>query len=269
MARRRVSLTVNHSVSVRWHGHATATISDSGTTVLTDPVLTNRVGHLRRRRGPSPGAAVRTPDVVVLSHLHGDHTHLPSLQLLDGNTPIIVPVGAADAVRGLREFDDQLVEVQIGDTVAIGALRITVTPAAHDGRRWPRGPAHTDAVGYLIEGSATTYFAGDTDLFTEMREWAATCDVALIPVGGWGPTLGPGHLDPQRAAEAVAHIEAKHAVPIHFGTLWPIGLEKVRPERFHSPGKHFVDSAAAAGVTATELIPGGTLHIGERQPRSA
>ncbi|WP_237707901.1 MBL fold metallo-hydrolase [Hoyosella subflava] len=255
-------VTTKPGVSVQWHGHATTTIVDSGTRVLTDPVLTNRVGHLRRRRGPRPGDAVYSPDVVVLSHLHSDHTHIPSLQLLDPGVPIIVPAGAVGAVRGLRAFSDQIIEASIGDTIRIGALSIDVTPAEHDGRRWPRGPAQADAVGYLIRGSATTYFAGDTDLYREMDQWAANCDMALIPVGGWGPTLGPGHLTPQRAAEAVAHIGAGHAVPIHFGTLWPIGLDKVRPERFHAPGADFVTHAARAGVAATELEPGTTVSWG-------
>lgn len=262
-------MATQQTVSVQWHGHATATITDGETTVLTDPVLTNRVGHLRRRRGPRPADEARSPDVVVLSHLHSDHTHLPSLQLLDRDVPIVVPAGAPDVVRGLRSFGHQLIEARIGDTVDIGQLKIEVTPAEHDGRRWPRGRAHTDAVGYVIRGAATTYFAGDTDLFTEMREWAAAADLALIPVGGWGPTLGPGHLNPRRAAEAVAHIDAKHAIPIHFGTLWPIGLEKIRPERFHDPGADFVEQARHYGVTATELAPGGALSLSAGVPLPA
>ncbi|MGW4338089.1 MBL fold metallo-hydrolase [Rhodococcus koreensis] len=59
---------------VRWLGHASALFADCGTVVLTDPVLTDRIAHLRRRRGPSPiGPHVRNPDAVLLSHLHADH----------------------------------------------------------------------------------------------------------------------------------------------------------------------------------------------------
>jgi L-ascorbate metabolism protein UlaG (beta-lactamase superfamily) len=256
-------------VKVRWHGHATVSIRDSGTTILTDPVLTNRVAHLRRRRGEEPGHAVRSPDAVVLSHLHGDHTHIPSLQLIDREVPIVLPAGAADKVRGLRAFDHRLVPVKVGDQVEIGPLSIRVVPAEHDGRRWPRGNADTEALGYVIEGSARTYFAGDTEQFPEMAEHAGDCDLALIPVGGWGPNLGPGHLNPQSAAEAVAQIRARSAVPIHFGTLWPIGLDRVRPERFYGPGTEFVSCAQSNGVDAVELEPGGRHTVSAGAPRSA
>lgn len=256
-------------VRVRWHGHATTTIIDSGASVLTDPVLTGRVAHLRRRRGPEPDASARSPDAVVLSHLHGDHTHLPSLRLLDPEVPIILPAGAPDQVRGLREFDHRLAPVKVGDTVDIGPLRITATPADHDGRRWPRGPAATEALGYLVEGSARTYFAGDTDHYAEMADWAGDCDLALMPVWGWGPTLGPGHLTPRAAADAVAAIRARHAVPIHFGTLWPIGLDRVRPDRFRDPGAEFAARAVGHGVGAVELAPGSDHAVSAGAPRPA
>lgn len=248
-------------VRVQWHGHATTSITDSGTTVLTDPVLTGRVAHLRRRRGPDPSGSVRSPDAVVLSHLHGDHTHVPSLKLVEGTVPIIVPAGAVDAVRGLRQFDERIISVRVGDEVKIGAVTIRVTPAEHDGRRWPQGPQRTAAIGYVVEGQARTYFAGDTAWFPEMADWAPECDVALIPVGGWGPSLGPGHLDARAAAEAVANIGARHSVPIHFGTLWPIGLGNRRPEMFHDPGSNFVSHAHRLGMIATELAPGEALTV--------
>jgi L-ascorbate metabolism protein UlaG (beta-lactamase superfamily) len=79
-------------------------------------------------------------------------------------------------------------------------------------------------VGYVVRGaSGSAYFAGDTDLFPEMGGLAGSIDVALLPVAGWGATLGPGHLDPERAAQAAARIAPRVAIPIHWGTLAPIG----------------------------------------------
>ena len=71
-------------------------------------------------------------------------------------------------------------------------LRIRVCEAVHDGRRRPIGAA-VPAVGYVVEGSRSVYFAGDTDLFDGMRELAPV-DVALLPMWGWGPGSGEGHL---------------------------------------------------------------------------
>ena len=246
--------------TVRWLGHATTLIADRGTVVLTDPVLTDRVAHLRRRRGPAPiGPRVRSPDVVVLSHLHADHTHLPSLRLLPRDVPIVVPWRAPDGLPALRQFDDQLLPLRPQEETRLGAVTIRAVPAQHDGRRWRRGPEVAPALGYVVEGDRRTYFAGDTDLYPDLADQVGPVDVALLPVGGWGPTLGNGHLNPSRAAVVARLVEAQLSVPIHYGTLWPIGLDAVRPRLFFGPGAEFVHQAVRAGVTAVELHPGAAI----------
>ena len=74
-------------------------------------------------------------------------------------------------------------------------------------------------MGYLIRGSHQIYFAGDTDLFEGMATLAPDLEIALVPIWGWGPSLGPGHLDPRRAAEALRLLQPLLAVPIHWETL--------------------------------------------------
>jgi hypothetical protein len=76
---------------------------------------------------------------------------------------------------------------------------VRATHADHEGGRGFLG-TEVAALGYLIRGSHQIYFAGDTDLFEEMATLAPDLDVALVPIWGWGPSLGPGHLDPRRAA---------------------------------------------------------------------
>ncbi len=105
----------------------------------------------------------------------------------------------------------------------------------------------------MIRGEGATYFAGDTGLFDEMPEAVGAVDVALLPVGGWGPFLGHGHLDAGRAALALARLSARHAVPVHYGTYWPIGMDAVRPHEFHAPGDDFVRHAA-------RLAPRAAVH---------
>ncbi|PWI41532.1 MBL fold metallo-hydrolase [Streptomyces sp. ICBB 8177] len=253
-------------MEITWWGHASATLSDSGTRVLTDPLFASRLAHLRRRRGALPPAAAAVADVVVVSHLHADHLHLPSLARLSPGTLVVVPRGARAAVpklRGLcRRRGLDVVEVEPGDEVRAGALRIRAVEAAHDGRRLPFGPHTAPALGYVVHGEAVTYFAGDTGLFTGMAEQVGRCDVALLPVGGWGPYLGHNHLDPGRAARAVAELAPSLAVPVHYGTYWPIGLDAVRPHEFHSPGTEFARLAAhqAPGVTVRTPAHGGSVR---------
>ncbi|MFD9793569.1 MBL fold metallo-hydrolase [Streptomyces sp. NPDC059070] len=240
-------------VEITWWGHATCTVEDSGVRVLTDPLFARRLAHLRRRRGAVPPPAAAVADVALVSHLHSDHLHLPSLARLAPGTRLVLPHGAVRAVPGLRKLDLRLTEVRAGDRLDVGELRIRVVSARHDGRRLPFGPHRSPALGYVVEGRARTYFAGDTGLFDEMAEEVGPVDVALLPVGGWGPHLGPGHLDAGRAAEALAALAPRAAVPVHYGTYWPIGLDGVRPHEFHAPGDDFVRHAA-------RLAPGVRVH---------
>ncbi|MFJ3184591.1 MBL fold metallo-hydrolase [Streptomyces halstedii] len=235
-------------MEVTWWGHATCTIEDSGVRLLTDPLFARRFAHLRRRRGEVPPPRAAVADAVLISHLHSDHLHLPSLTRLAPGSPLIVPRGAVAAVPGLRVLRRvrglRITEVAPGDEVAVGALRVRAVPALHDGRRLPVGPRRTPALGYVVEGEARTYFAGDTALFDAMAEAVGPVDVALLPVGGWGPYLGHDHLDAVRAAHALALLAPRSAIPVHYGTYWPIGMDGVRPHEFHAPGDEFVRQAA-------------------------
>lgn len=243
-------------VEVTWWGHATATLRDSGTSLLTDPLVTRFCGPLYRRRGPLPPAAALAADAVLVSHLHADHLHLPSLERVAVGTLLLVPRGALRAMPRLRQVTRRLVvaEVTPGDTVPVGGLTVRVVPAAHDGRRLPFGPRRVSALGYVVEGEARTYFAGDTELYAAMPRETGRVDVAVLPVGGWGPRLGRGHLDAERAAQALARVRPRAAVPVHYGTYWPTGLAAVRPHAFHSPGEEFARHAA-------RLAPGVEVHV--------
>ncbi|MEV5872827.1 MBL fold metallo-hydrolase [Streptomyces sp. NPDC052101] len=251
-------------VEITWWGHATCTVEDANIRVLTDPLFARRLAHLRRRRGALPPAGARRADLVLVSHLHADHLHLPSLAHLAPGTRLLVPRGAPQAVPGLRRLRQlRVTEVAPGDEVRIGELLVRAVPALHDGRRLPVGPHRSPALGYVVQGEARTYFAGDTGLFDAMAEQVGPVDVALLPVGGWGPFLGAGHLDPARAALALARLAPRAAVPVHYGTYWPIGMDAVRPHEFHAPGEEFVRLAARAapGVAVHKLGHGESVRL--------
>jgi L-ascorbate metabolism protein UlaG (beta-lactamase superfamily) len=241
-------------------GHSTVRVELAGRTVLTDPLLTGRLGPLRRVVAPPDPAMWDGVDVVLISHLHGDHLHLPSLRLLGAGTRIVVPRGAGRWLR--RHGFTRVDELAPGESLADGGLRITAVPAEHSGHRWgPRSTAGPDcaAVGHLIEGDgATVYAAGDTDLYPGMaRLGERGLDVALLPVWGWGPTLGPGHLDPVRAADAVALLRPRAAVPVHWGTLALAGSRALRtPMRrlLVEPPRRFAAAVADLGLDTDVLV---------------
>ena len=241
-----------------WLGHSTVLLEVDGVRLLTDPVLRPRVLHLRR-----VGTALRLdehgPDVVLISHVHYDHLDLASLRLLGGSPLFVVPRGAGSLLR--RRGFEHIVEVEPGDEEQVRGITIRATHAEHDSRRGPFG-AETPALGYLVSGSASTYFAGDTDLFAGMGAIADDLDLALLPVAGWGPRLPPGHLNPRTAAEALALLRPRIAVPIHWGTYRRLGLTR-DPLELREPAESFARFAADL-VPAVEvrIVPvGGTLEL--------
>ena len=143
---------------------------------------------------------------MLISHLHWDHLDVPSLRALGTDTPIVVPAGAGSWLRGTGFSDVR--EMAVGDDAgASGASRSRRSRRTTPAFRPPVGPS-ADPLGYMVRGSRSVYFAGDTDLFDGMGALARpgeAIDVALLPVWGWGPTLGRGrHLDPERAARRCA-----------------------------------------------------------------
>ncbi|WP_432892569.1 MBL fold metallo-hydrolase [Kribbella sp. CA-245084] len=248
-----------------WWGHATTTIEAKGTRLLTDPVLTSRIAHLRRRRGPNPSPEAGHCDAVLISHMHADHLHLTSLPMVAPDAALVVPRGAAKLIHADSgpAYSERCIEVAPGNQIKIGSLEITAVTAHHDGRRLPWSSYSAQAVGYRIDSSPSVWFAGDTDLYDGLAAETGQVDLALVPVGGWGPSLGPGHLDPVRAAEAVRRVGASRAVPVHFGTFWPIGFDWVKPELFLPPGDRFRAAMAEVdpAVKVELLVPGESLEV--------
>ena len=165
-------------------------------------------------------------------------------------------------------------EVMVNDRLDIGGVRIIAVPARH--ARWPR---HPDArpIGFLIQGSWSVYFAGDTALHPEMARLAGHVDVAVLPVGRWGPPVGPGRLTPSTAIDAAALVGARHAIPIHWGTLYLPGFAGRWGWGSFGAGDTFALEAAERAPDldvrvlrpgeSTEFEPGGGAWAASDRPR--
>jgi L-ascorbate metabolism protein UlaG (beta-lactamase superfamily) len=241
-------------------GHSAVLIEIDDLRILTDPVLREGVGPIRRQVRAVLPELFADLDAIFISHGHHDHFDIPSLRQIPGKPTVIVPRGfgklAAKANLGPVE------EVEPGDRLTIDRVRFEVVEALHSGKREPIGPTGP-AIGCVVAGSRTVYFPGDTDLFPGMDELAGRLDVALLPVWGWGATIGPGHMDPQRAAEAVARLRPKLAIPIHWGTFYPAGLLGWMPKPFETPGPTFIAAARrlAPDVPVRILAPGESVDL--------
>lgn len=254
----------NGDLRITYTGHSTVLIEIEGVRLLTDPLLRKRVAHLGRLVDV-PDMEDLALDAVLISHLHWDHMDPPSLRMLGNDTRILAPIGARTYLR--RRGFLNVTEIGREDQIYIRGVRIMATEADHAGDRPPFGPK-LDSVGYLIEGSHQVYFAGDTDLFPEMSDLGRrNLDVALLPVWGYGPTLGAGHLDPYRAAQALSYLRPNVAIPIHWGTYCPMGMNWIQMPFLHHPPYAF---ESHAGIIAPEvqveiLEPGEQYSVNSEQ----
>ena len=191
---------------ITWLGHSTVLVELDGTRLLTDPVLRDRVAHLRRTK-PADAGMLYALDGVLVSHLHYDHLDYPSLERLGRSVPVVVPRGAGRLLR--RRRFEQVVEVETGEEVRLGDLVVRATHADHEGGRGFLG-TEVAALGYLIRGSHQIYFAGDTDLFEGMATLAPRLDLVLLPIWGLGSFARPG---PPRSAPRRRGAPAPAAAP--------------------------------------------------------
>ncbi|MCO5203765.1 MAG: MBL fold metallo-hydrolase [Anaerolineae bacterium] len=244
--------------TISYLGHATVLIEMDGVRLLTDPLLRSRVAHLRRRPARIDPELLENLDAVLISHVHNDHLDRRSLRRLGNHTRYIVPRGAAPVLHklGIETVD----EISEGESLQVGAVAVNAMPADHGTWRDRFGPP-AEFLSYMFQGSSKLYFAGDTDLFAGMADFSADLDVALLPVWGWGPTLGPGHMDPQRAAEALKLLQPRIAIPIHWGTFHPWGFDLLMPGFLTDPPLHFAQFAhvLAPEVDVRIIQPGESL----------
>jgi L-ascorbate metabolism protein UlaG (beta-lactamase superfamily) len=246
------------ALSISWLGHATVVLDFDGVRVLTDPLLRDNVGLLRRV-GPLPEPDLwRDPDIVLISHLHHDHAEVSSLRLVPG-VPVLT--GAANAAWVRRRLGVECPDPG-DDWYAVGhGVEVRLVRADHTARPMPHRP--NDAHGHLVRDRSTAvWFAGDTSLYPEMADLpklaGGAIDVALVPIGGWGPKLSPGHMGPAEAVEACAMVRPTAVLPIHHGTL--------HPPRMGGPWVHKALAefrellpATCPDVALLDVPPGGTV----------
>lgn len=246
-------------IDLGFAGHSTLLIELDGQRVVTDPLFRTNLLHLRRQAPPADVPRYTQVDAVLISHSHLDHLDKRSLKLIPRDVRAIVPSDVVSIFRGLGF--KSVTGLSAGDSTELGELTISATDALHGGSRMPWNQ-QAETLGFVIRGSQSVYFAGDTDLFDEMAD-LTMIDLALLPVWGWGPKLGAGHLDPERAAKAAEMIRPRVAVPIHWGGYMPAPLAKRRPELLVDPPRDFIrmTNEFAPSVEARLVEPGDSTTI--------
>ena len=211
-----------------WLGHTTVLLKLDGTTILTDPVLGDRVGlsfgpmTLGLKRLVAPAMRVhQLPkiDLVLLSHAHMDHFDLATLRALESRgTSVVTASRTSDLLRVGRYAKVQ--ELGWGERARVGDVRLRAFQVNHWGARMRRD-TYRGYNGYLIEaGRYRVLFGGDTAATTGFRALRSSrrIDLAIMPVGAYNPWIHY-HCTPEQAWQMGNDAGAELFLPVHHQTF--------------------------------------------------
>ncbi len=210
-------------------GHATVLVQVDGLNLLTDPVMSRRIGPTswlgpRRVRPPAvPFHEIPKIDVVLLSHDHYDHLDRPTIAALARRDDPLVLTGLK---VGAKVPSARVVELDWWKSQSLAdGIIATYVPAEHFSGR---GAFDRDASlwgGFVVEApSGKIYFAGDTGdgtHFAAIRQRFGPMTLSLIPIGAYAPRwfMAPIHIDPDEALQASLTLASQTSIAIHFATF--------------------------------------------------
>ena len=227
-----------------WLGHSTVLLKVDGTTILTDPVFSDRVGlnfgpvtlGLKRLVAPAaPLSHLPKVDLVVLSHAHMDHFDLPSLRLLENHhTSVVTASRTSDLLRPRRYREIR--EMKWGERARVGAAELRAIEVNHWGAR-VRTDHYRGYNGYVIDvGRYRILFAGDTAMTPGFRAVRSSrpIDLAIMPIGAYNPWIYY-HCTPEQAWQMGNDAGAEHFIPVHHQTFQLSREPLLEPiERFYT-----------------------------------
>lgn len=254
-------------VAITFVNHATFLIQTGGTTILTDPVWSERASPFRRigpRRVRRPGVAFETLpkiDLILLSHNHYDHLDIATLtQLRERFAPTVLAAAGDARLIGPLGFKD-IHELDWWDAIQInGALKVTFVPAQHFSARSLFDRQKSLWGGYMIASRGRgVYFAGDTGYSTHFAEINARLgapDIAMLGIGAYEPRwfMKPIHMNPAEAVRAHRDLGSRQSIGMHFGTF------QLTAEPIDQPQADLKRALSDSGIPESEFV---TLHEGE------
>ncbi|MFT3698291.1 MAG: MBL fold metallo-hydrolase [Kofleriaceae bacterium] len=226
-------------VSLTFGGHATVLLRYAGLGIVFDPMLGRWVGGVRRAVEPglAPGDLSEV-GLVLISHRHADHLHIPTLKKLPRAATIVVPAGAASWVSGLGF--SRVVELQPGADLELRGTQVIAAPASHGDADLASG------LSYIVRGDGpSVYLCGDSGYFSGFADLGERYapDIAMLPIGGFMPSsFRDRHMSPLDALYAFEDLRSRLMVPIHHGAF------ALSYEKLDEPARWLIELATARGL---------------------
>ncbi len=242
-------------------GHGTVWVRLAQRSILFDPIFENIAGVVRRLSPPPlPPEDLPPADLILISHAHRDHLSRRALARLKGRPRLVLPLGASRYLWGRGQ---EIVELDWLEEREILGLRIMALPVQHWSKR---GLLDTNLAlwcGYLVEAPGfRLFFGGDTGYyfgFQELGQALGPFDLALLPCGAFLPRwlMAPFHLSPEEAVKVAGELQAKRAMPMHWGAY------RLGDEALDDPPRLFKQAALNQGLSPLVLFPGESAVVGE------
>jgi L-ascorbate metabolism protein UlaG (beta-lactamase superfamily) len=225
------------TITATWIGHATVLMNILGTRIITDPVLSERIGlniadlfTIGPQRLVHPALTfeeIPPVDLILVSHAHFDHLDIPTLKRFNRSTPIVLAKNTFDVIQDL-DFET-VYELDWGEWTALGDLRVEALEVRHFGWRFPwekdRSRGYGDGRSYnaylLSKNGVNILFGGDTAYhqgFSALRRSVKKIDLAVMPIGAYDPWIR-SHASPEQALAMTDQMGAYHLLPIHWATF--------------------------------------------------
>jgi L-ascorbate metabolism protein UlaG (beta-lactamase superfamily) len=237
----------DRELAAAWLGHATVLLRVGGMTILTDPVLANRVGvglgiiTGGPKRLVAPALSVRelpAIDLILISHAHFDHLDRPTLSRLPKRIPVVTADQTDDLIRDLGFR--RITELRWGESIDLEGVRVTAREVRHWGAR-TFYDQHRGFNAYLIESRGSprrrVLYGGDTayqDYFKDLGR----VDLAILGIGGYDPYVA-AHATPEQAWAMAGHCNADVLLPMHHSTF------RLSYEPVGEPMERMIDAAGS------------------------
>ena len=208
-------MALDTSATFTWYGHACWEVqTPGGKTILFDPWFGNPLS-------PRGQEAVARCDVMLVTHGHSDHFG-DALAIASRTRPAWPSVHELSLWLGRNyAHKDGIIGMNKGGTVEAAGIKVTMVRADHSAGDLYAGaesPVYLgEPVGFVVEleDGFRFYFAGDTDVFSDMRLIGERFrpSLAFLPIGGHFT------MDPTAAAMAVEFLGVSDVAPMHYGTF--------------------------------------------------